>query len=127
MVNQAEQLRRRISEFAVGVLRFVRTLPKEVATDSVVRQVARSAAGVATNYRAACCARSRAEFVAKLGTAVEEADETEHWLWMVGQLGLASGSRFDALARESRELRAILAASAGTARRNLREERTGRS
>jgi four helix bundle protein len=124
--KQAEQLRTRVSDFALSVLRFVRTLPKEIATDSVVRQVARSAAGVASNYRAACCARSRAEFVSKLGTAVEEADETEHWLWMVGQLGLASGNRFEAIVRESRELRAILAASVGTARRNYRDDQSRR-
>jgi four helix bundle protein len=123
MSEQADRLRVRISEFAVAVLRLVRRLPTEVATDPVVRQVARSAAGVASNYRAACCARSRAEFIAKLGTAVEEADETEHWLWMAGQLGLASGSRFDALVQESRELRAILAASVGTARRNAKADK----
>ena len=108
----------RIGDFAVAVLKFVRRLPPDIATDSVVRQVARSAANVGSNYRAACCARSRAEFIAKLGTAVDEADETEHWLWMAGQLGLASGRQFDALVSESRELRAILAASVGTARRS---------
>jgi four helix bundle protein len=118
MSDQADRLRARIGDFTVAVLKFVRRLPPDIATDSVVRQVARSAAGVGSNYRAACCARSRAEFIAKLGVAVEEADETEHWLWMVGQLGLASGRQFDALVSESRELRAILAASVGTARRN---------
>jgi four helix bundle protein len=124
MSDEADRLRSRIADFAVSVLRFVRSLPRDIATDSVVRQVARSAAGMTSNYRAACCARSRAEFIAKLGTAVEEADETEHWLWMVGQLGLASGRRFDALAKESRELRAILAASVGTARRNADASKT---
>ena len=50
--------------------------------------------------------------------AVEEADETEHWLWMVGELGIGRDAVFDVLVKESHELRAILAASAGTARRN---------
>jgi four helix bundle protein len=118
MADHADRLRVRIGDFAVAVLKFVRRLPPDIATDSVVRQVARSAAGVASNYRSACCAQTRAEFIAKLGTAVEEADETEHWLWMAGQLGLASGRHLDALVNESRELRAILAAAVGTARRN---------
>ena len=118
MSEQADRLKVRVGDFAVAVLNFVRRLPPDIATDSVVRQVARSAASVGSNYRAACYARSRAEFIAKLGTAVDEADETEHWLWMAGQLGLASGRQFDALVNESRELRSILAASIGTARRN---------
>ena len=118
MPAQVDERRARLSEFALSVLRFARRLPNDVAADVVIRQVARSAAGMASNHRAACCARSRAEFVAKLGPAVEEADETAHWLWMVEQLGLACGPDFKKLLTESHELRAILAASVGTARRN---------
>jgi four helix bundle protein len=75
---------------------------------------------MSSNYRAACCGRSLAEFIAKLGTAVEEADETEHWLWVLGQLGVPSRVEFTEIAREATELRAILSASHGTARRNRR-------
>lgn len=122
MGAQAEALRKRIADFALAVLLFVRRLPREVASDSIIRQVARSAGGVSANYRAACLARSRAEFIAKLGTALEEADETEHWLWMAAQLGLGVGRDRDRLVTESRELRAILSASLSTARRNLKRE-----
>ena len=122
MSAQAEALRKRIAEFALGVLTFIRRLPRDVASDSIIRQVARSAAGTSSNYRAACCARSRAEFVSKLSVALEEADETEHWLWMAGQLGLGRGTEFNKLVAEGREIRAILSASVSTARRNLRRD-----
>lgn len=120
MSEQTERLRARIGAFAVALLKCVRKVPLDSATSGIVRQVARSAPAVAANYRAACCARSRAEFIAKLGTAVEEADETEHWLWMLQQLDVQPAAELAALFREAREIRAILAASVGTARRNAR-------
>jgi len=78
MNSQAEKLRQRVKHFAVRVVRFVRTLPCEPAGDAIGRQLVRSGTGVSSNYRAACRARSRAEFIAKLGIVVEEADEAEH-------------------------------------------------
>lgn len=122
MGAQADGLRRRIADFALAVLRFVRGLPRDVATDSIIRQVARSASGIAGNYRSACSARSKAEFIAKLALAVEEADETDQWLWMAQQLQLGSPRELERLAAEGKELRAILSASLSTARRNLKRE-----
>ena len=120
MGQQAEAFKRRMSEFAVAVLKLVRQLPRDVAADSVIRQVARSAGRAAANYRAACGARSRPEFVAKLGVALEEIDETNHWLWMAAQLGLSGGKEFDALVSEAKQLQVILSASVSTSRRKLR-------
>src|SRR6266850_1922801 len=80
MSSQADELRARARRFAVRILRFVRTLPRDPATDAVVRQLARSSTSVSANYRAAGRARSRAEFIAKVGVVAEEADEAEHWL-----------------------------------------------
>lgn len=105
MGQQTEELKRRISVFSVTVLKFIRRLPRDIATDSVLRQLARAAGGVSSNYRAACCARSRREFVAKIGVALEEADETNHWLWISRELELAPGKEFDAIAAEAREIR----------------------
>jgi four helix bundle protein len=124
--EQSDALARRIGVYSVAVLRFVRQLPRDVGADAVIRQVARSASGVSANYRAACCARSRAEFVSRLAVALEEADETGHWLWMAAELGLGSRIQIDALADEARQLRAILAASVSTARRNLKRDTSTR-
>ena len=116
---ESDQLAERARHFAVRILKFARTLPRGPAFDPVVRQLAASATSVAANYRAAR-ARSRAEFIAKIGLVAEEADESEHWLEVLEESGTASGSEFDALRRESRELRAIFVASATTARKNHR-------
>jgi len=74
-------------------------------------QIADSGTSVASNYRAACKARSRREFIAKLGIAEEEADETQFWLEMIMESGLVPASRLDPLLQEAREITTILAAS----------------
>ena len=123
MNEQAEQLRKRVKAFAIRVLRFVSTLSQNPATLVVSRQLARSGSGESANYHAACRARSRAEFIAKLGTVVEEADESEHWLDVLHASALASGEEIEWLRSESRELRAIFKASLDTARANYERSR----
>ena len=118
--SQADELAKRAKRFAVRAVKFVRKLPRDRPTDTIGRQLAKSATGESANYRAARRARSRAEFVAKMGTVAEEADESEHWLEVLGESGAASGPEFQWLLGESRELRAIFVASARTARANHR-------
>ena len=122
MNERAEQLRRRAKRFAIRILKFAKGLPKDPATTTVAHQLARSGSSVSSNYHACCRARSRAEFIAKLGVVLEEADETEHWLDVLSAAGLASGGELDSLLAESRELRAIFKASVDTARRNHRDQ-----
>lgn len=95
-------------------------------TLEVVRQLAKSSGGISANYHACCRARSRAEFIAKLGVAVEEADESEHWLKVLIESDIGIGPELDALYNESRELRAIFKASHDTARANYQHERPAR-
>src|SRR3954462_4955539 len=97
--------------FAVRALKFVRTLPREPAADGIARQLARSGPGISSNYRSTRRARSRAEFIVRLGIVVDEADETEHWLAMLSKSDLASGNELSWLLRESGELRAIFSRS----------------
>jgi four helix bundle protein len=85
-----EALRQRTKDFAIRIVRLARWLPKSGEGRLLAGQILRSGTSVAANYRAACRARSRAEFVAKLGIAVEEADETVFWL---GLLAILSASR----------------------------------
>jgi four helix bundle protein len=120
VASQADELRARTRRFAVRILKFVRMLPRDPATDTVVRQLARSGTSVSANYRAAGRARSRAEFIAKVAVVAEEADETEHWLEVLREGNLASGPELVWLCDESRELRAIFVASTATARANHR-------
>jgi four helix bundle protein len=116
--SEADALRVRVRLFAVRVLTFVRTLPRDAAGDVVARQLARAGTGVSSNYHSSGRSRSRAEFIARLGVVVDEADEAEHWLFVARESGLASGPPLEALLQESRELRAIFAKALSTARRN---------
>ena len=86
----------------------------------IARQLAKSATSVAANYRAACTARSRNEFVAKLCIVVEEANESEYWLDVLLLAHFLQDAAVAPLRSEAGELRAIFAKSLGTARANLR-------
>ena len=76
----------------------------------------RSGTAVAANYRAVCRARSKAEFIAKIGIVVEEADETVFWLEMLAETGIVKPERIQDLLLEANELLAIFAASLHTAK-----------
>ena len=113
---KADELKARTKRFALAILSFRRTLPATDQGSDIGRQLSRSATGVAANYRAVCRARSKAEFVAKIGVVVEEADETVFWLELLVETGIVSQSRMDGLLTEANELLAIFAASQRTSR-----------
>jgi four helix bundle protein len=120
MAEQTDALRARVKAFAVRILKFVRTLPGDPAAQGVARQLARSGPAVSANYHSAGRARSRAEFIARLGVVVDEADESQHWLFVIRESGIASGPEVEWLHKESGELRAIFSAALRTAKRNNR-------
>src|SRR3954469_14474625 len=98
------------------IIRLYRSLPYRTDTQVLGKQLLRSGTSVAANYRAVCRARSKAEFVAKLGVVTEEADETAFWLELLSDNGIVPKSRMNALLTEARELTAIFTASKHTAR-----------
>jgi four helix bundle protein len=114
----ADGLRARAKEFAVRILRFVRKLPRDPSHDAVAWQLAKSGPSVSANYHSAGRSRSRAEFIARLGVVVDEADESVHWLGVLKETGLAEGAELESLLDEGKQLRAIFLASLATARRN---------
>ncbi|MCI0353393.1 MAG: four helix bundle protein [Acidobacteriales bacterium] len=107
----------RTKAFALRILRLFRNLPKSVVAQVLGRQLLRSAA--AANYRAACRARSRAEFVAKLGVVVEEMDETVFWLELLIDDKIIPEKRLRPLLEEANELTAIFSVSRRTAKTGL--------
>jgi len=113
--NQVDRLRGRTKEFALQLLRLWRDLPRGAESDVIGRQLLRSGTSLAANYRAACRARSRREFIAKLGVAVEECDETLFWLELLQELRLLPQQRLGPLRQEADELVAIFVASRRTA------------
>jgi four helix bundle protein len=115
MVGRSEQLKGRAKEFAIRVVRLFRALPKTDEARVIGKQLLRSATSVAANYRAVCRARSKAEFVARMGV-VEEIDETVLWLELLAEAGIMRQSRLGGLQSEANELLAIFAASQRTAK-----------
>ncbi|MGE5084161.1 MAG: four helix bundle protein, partial [Acidobacteriota bacterium] len=83
MTTQQEQLRDRTKAFAVRIVRLYRSLPYKADAQVLGKQLLRCGTAVAANYRAACRSRSRAEWLAKIGVVVEEADEAVFWLEML--------------------------------------------
>jgi four helix bundle protein len=120
MSSPADELSERAQRLAVRILKFIRSLPREICTDSIAKQLSRSGPGISSNYRSTRRARSRAEFIARLGIVVDETDETEHWLSVLDESELASGDELAWLLQETRELRAIYSKSLTTARLNHR-------
>ena len=119
MSAQSEQLKERTISFAVAVLRLIDTFPRTAVASVIGHQLAKSATSIGANYRAACSARSKAEFIAKLQIVVEEAEESVYWLDVIERSQLLPLEVRDARA-EADELRAIFASSLRTARANLR-------
>jgi four helix bundle protein len=105
------ELKARTKAFAIRVVHLVDVLPKSVKGRAIANQLMRSATSVAANYRAACRARSRAEFIAKVGVVEEEADETAFWLELIVECGIRSTPQIGPLLQEANELVAIMAAS----------------
>ncbi len=112
-----EELQERSLSFAVAVRPFGQRVASVPDLKKTAQQLIDCSASVAANYRAACRARSRAEFISKLGTVVEEADEAVYWLEYLARTGMAFAGH-PGLLDEARQLRAIFAASLGTARAN---------
>ena len=109
----------RAREFAIRCARLVRSLAKnDVVASEYGRQLLRSSASVAANYRAANRGRSRSEFIAKLGIVEEEADESVHWLDMLVATDCVKSERVTELRNEGNELLAMTVASINTARKN---------
>jgi four helix bundle protein len=121
MDSQAEVLKRRTKHFAIRIVRLFKALPKTEESRVIGKQLLRSGTSVAANYRAVCRSRSKAEFVAKIGVVVEEADETIFWLELLSYVGIMAASRVLGLLQEAKELLAIFAASQRTARSGLKK------
>ena len=123
MVMQKEwDLRKRTMAFAVAVFRFCRTLPSNDETWDVIRQLRRSSASVASNYRAMRCAPSDPAFLAKTSTVIEEADESGFWLEFMVEVELVGRQRAAPLLKESSELVAIFTTSRKTVEARMARE-----
>ena len=115
-----QQLKQRTFQFGVRVVSAVEAFPKSETARILGRQLLRAGTSVGANYRAATRARSRADFVAKLGVVEEECDESSYWMEMIIARKLLKKVRLNSLLTEANELLAITVSSIKTARRRRR-------
>jgi four helix bundle protein len=117
MVRSAEEFKTRTKQFALRVLRLADSLPKTASARHIGGQLLRSGTSVGANYRAACRARSPAEFCSKLGVVEEETDESIYWMELLIDAGLIREHLLGGLLTEANEILAMVIASITTARR----------
>jgi four helix bundle protein len=113
-------LRNRTKAFALRLVRLFREIQRSEEGRILGRQLLRSGTSVAANYRACGRARSPAEFAAKMGVVVEEADETAFWLELLAEANVVKADRLNELRTEAEELLAIFAASLRTAKKGCK-------
>jgi four helix bundle protein len=119
----AEELKNRTKTFALRIIKLVNALPKNMAGRSIGNQLIRCGTSVAANYRAVCRARSRADFIAKLGIVEEEADESIFWIELATESNLIKKELISSLLKEANEILAIIISSKISARKNLKNNR----
>jgi len=111
-----QELKTRTKQFGLRVMKLVGALPNDTVGRAIGNQPVRSGTSVGANYRAACRGRSKAEFVARLGIVVEEADECGYWLELIIEGQLLAANLVEPLLQEANELTAIMVASRKTAK-----------
>jgi four helix bundle protein len=117
---KGDEFRARTKTFAVQIIKLCASLPDRRGMNSLVHQLLRSASSIAANCREACRARSHAEFISKIGTCEQEADETQLWLELIRDGHEVQSPQLEALIKECDELIAILVTMSKTAKGGTR-------
>ncbi len=124
MKDEAEppfDLRERTKAFALRIIRMFAALPKTDEARVLGKQVLRSGTSVGANFREAHRARSKAEFIAKVGDCLKELDETSYWLELLSESGIVPTSKLTSLQDECHQLLAILTTISKNAKRDKDE------
>jgi four helix bundle protein len=117
MSEFVEDLKSRTRQFGLRIIKLVQSLDDDRVGRTIGSQLLRSGTSVGANYRAACRARSPAEFRAKLGIVEEETDESIYWMELLIEAGFVPRERLEALIREAHELLSITVSSINTSKR----------
>jgi four helix bundle protein len=115
-IDKHQELKDRTKMFALRVIRMSDVVPRTRAANVIANQILRSATSMAANYRAVGRARSKAEFLAKLGVVLEEADESVFWLELLADSRIVSAQKLRDLLGEANQLMLIFSASRRTAK-----------
>ena len=112
-----EQMKKRTKQFGLRAIRLCESLPDTPIARVIRNQLLRSGTSVGANYRAACRAKSKADFISKMGTVEEETDESMYWMEMIVEAGLIEEKLISELHKEADEILSIVIASIKTSRR----------
>lgn len=115
-----KNLKLRTKQFALRVIKLVENLPHDTVSNILGRQLLRSGTSVGANYRAAARSKSAADFISKMGTVEEEADESGYWMELLADSSKIKPAKISALMQEANELTAIAVSSINTARKSPR-------
>ena len=121
-MQRTKDLLARTKLFALATIKFCEGLPKDETSRVLGRQLLRSGTSVGANYRAAHRGKSKADFISKMGTVLEEADESAYWIELLMDAGKVGAATPANLLQEANELVAIAISSINTARRNLEQQ-----
>jgi len=116
----SEELKKRTKEFALRIIKLVGELPNSIEGRKIGEQILKSGTSVGANYKSACRAKSKLDFIYKINIVEEEADETSYWLEIILEAGLFSNKKLEPLIKESNELTAIFTATGKSAKLNKR-------
>ena len=122
-----EELRERMTVFAVRIVKMVDAMPNSVSGLAIARQIVRSGTSPSANYRAACLAKSDKDFINKLKMVEEELDETCHWLEIIMRSEMMKESRLKPLHQECCELLNIVAKSIVTVKTRINADEIAKS
>ncbi len=111
-----DELKKRTKEFSLRIIKLVNALPKNPLGRVIGNQLLRAGTSVGANYRAACRAKSKSDFIYKINIVEEEVDESAFWLELIIESGLMSKSKIESLLKEADELTAIFVSTNKTAK-----------
>jgi len=114
------QIKLRTKQIGLEVIKLVDELPRKMSVWIISRQIIRCSTSVGSNYRAACRAKSDADFLNKLRIVEEESDETSYWLEILEEAGLVGKQKIEMLKKETNEITAIIVASQKTVQNRIR-------
>ena len=115
-----QELKERFRQYSIRIVRMVDSIPtKRIAALTIAKQVIRSGTSPAANYRAACVAKSKRDFLNKLKIVEEELDETRYWLELMVDTDIFPKEKLDSLIQETIELLNIIVKSIVSTRYNL--------
>ena len=116
---ESSELRLRLKDFAIRIIKMVDCMPRTISSDAIARQIIRSGTSPSANYRAALLGKSDKDFLNKLKMVEEELDETLHWLEIIMETEMMKPERLEALHSECHELLKIIVSTIVTMRKKV--------